>query len=896
MSPSETALLEKWRRRRDAEAFNELVSRYAGLVFGTAKRILGNDADAEDVTQECFLRLAETTTPIRTSLGGWLHALATHRAVDLIKAESRRRRRERLFVEKNGQRTEVRWDDLEEYVDEAIAALPDKLRCVVVAHFLERKTHDAIATELGVSRPTVTYRIKRSVDRIRKHLEKRGIPVDASAFLGLAAANLGQVLPVPAAVTTALAKFAMSGIKTVPAREGILAAAKAMGWMLIMKKKILVLAVVFALMFAAGVYVRLSARQERDPERKPAATQETVEKRESSRSAELTPPMEPPSLATVIEASNEPTTQIGAATPEPGSIIGVVMDNSGYPIPNARVLVVAAPSWEGDLIMDKRNHYWATSGADGEYTMTGILHSGRASVTAYADGYSVGGRYAFGREIPLNPGAVQEVDITMSPALMLTGRLLSAQGAPIADGVVRVLCYCSRSDSRVGGSGLIAYTDSEGVFRLGMEQWGVVALDVRAPNHGTGVFTNVPIGEDNLIDLRLSEPATLKGQVIWSGGAPAAAVCVRLQARVPVGDRGTCATNCCTYRPYRVTTDSDGVYEFARIDSGVPYSAYVSVVAEEERAANPERPTHIDPLAPREVRRVDIAVQRIEEQMIVKGHVYGVQTGRLIWPARVFPAKGNGEWVPHTGQLVAMDGSYELRLTALPGEFVIYPNYYDHSLPAGEMLREFGKKVHLSAGETVELDLTIPECVSASVRVVDQLGTPVEDAAITLVQDHTGFGGKKTNADGRWASSSITPWTEFWFKVSKEGYADKETEHHLGEEPGHVCPEETIVLFQSGRVQGVAVDASGEVLSGRTVNARAHYEHGEMALEPTRTDRDGVFTIMGIPATGVTLEVSIQTGQTGRGGSFYGSRAVIEIECLAGHIIELGEVLFSPPR
>ena len=78
MRTSDSALLERWRARRDAEAFNEIVSRYAGVVYATCRRVLKNDADAEDVTQECFLWLAREDVHIRACLGGWFHRLAFH--------------------------------------------------------------------------------------------------------------------------------------------------------------------------------------------------------------------------------------------------------------------------------------------------------------------------------------------------------------------------------------------------------------------------------------------------------------------------------------------------------------------------------------------------------------------------------------------------------------------------------------------------------------------------------------------------------------------------------------------------------------------------------------------------------------------------------------------------
>ena len=51
-------LLARWYERRDADAFDELVVRHAAMVYATGRRVVGNDADASDVMQDCFLYLA----------------------------------------------------------------------------------------------------------------------------------------------------------------------------------------------------------------------------------------------------------------------------------------------------------------------------------------------------------------------------------------------------------------------------------------------------------------------------------------------------------------------------------------------------------------------------------------------------------------------------------------------------------------------------------------------------------------------------------------------------------------------------------------------------------------------------------------------------------------------
>ncbi len=209
MASADIALLKKWTEGRDAHAFNEIVSRYADMVYATCARILGNRADAEDVAQECFLRLVRGDVSIRSSLGGWLHTLATHRSIDRLRSEKRRAERELQFAEEMNSQIEIGWNDVQMYVDESIASLPENLRDPIIRHFLERQTHEAIAMSLGVSRPAISQRIDKGINEIRKYLKSRGIPISASA-LGVMMADI-PIEAAPAALTTALGKLALAG-------------------------------------------------------------------------------------------------------------------------------------------------------------------------------------------------------------------------------------------------------------------------------------------------------------------------------------------------------------------------------------------------------------------------------------------------------------------------------------------------------------------------------------------------------------------------------------------------------------------------------------------------------------------------------------------------------------
>jgi len=263
MASSDAALLERWIVTRDADAFAEIVSRYSALVYSTCKRVTGNPNDAEDVAQECFIELVRVRKTIRPSLGGWLHTVATRRSLDRIKAEARRKRREVRFAERVDMSAETTWDDMKTHIDEAIAALPDKLREPVVYRFLKGQTQNAIARNLGVSDSTVQYRLSKAIEEMRKFLKKRGVVAPSVLLLSLLGRRL-TAEAAPATLTAALGKLTLaSTIGAIGGTAGTSATGIAtLGGVLIMKKLILSGIV---LTCAIGGFVLTRQRAPQDP-------------------------------------------------------------------------------------------------------------------------------------------------------------------------------------------------------------------------------------------------------------------------------------------------------------------------------------------------------------------------------------------------------------------------------------------------------------------------------------------------------------------------------------------------------------------------------------------------------------------------------------------------------
>src|SRR5262245_28850257 len=192
-------LVRRFVQSHDPDAFAELVSRHAGLVWGVCRRTLPQEADCEDAFQATFLALARNARSIdpKRPLAGWLHAVAVRIARRAL-GRTLRRRTAPLPPDSLGQSDvahEVGARDLYRAVDEEIHRLPAALRGPVILCCLEGRTRDEAAELLGCSVAAVKARLERARQALRRALARRGIPLPAALFvLGLGAERVGAAL------------------------------------------------------------------------------------------------------------------------------------------------------------------------------------------------------------------------------------------------------------------------------------------------------------------------------------------------------------------------------------------------------------------------------------------------------------------------------------------------------------------------------------------------------------------------------------------------------------------------------------------------------------------------------------------------------------------------------
>jgi RNA polymerase sigma-70 factor (ECF subfamily) len=201
-------LLERFVRQRDEAAFTTLARRHAALVLGVCKRVLGDEHDAEDVFQATFLVLARKAValPWQPSVGPWLSAVAQRLA--LHARATRRRCREQLAGTLLGTRDdalmlpapstdpamEVAAQEVRRLVREELARLPEKYRAPATLCYLEGKTNEQAAHELGWPTGSMSRRLEKARRLLRQRLLGRGLAL-LTLLLALVLAPLWWLHP-----------------------------------------------------------------------------------------------------------------------------------------------------------------------------------------------------------------------------------------------------------------------------------------------------------------------------------------------------------------------------------------------------------------------------------------------------------------------------------------------------------------------------------------------------------------------------------------------------------------------------------------------------------------------------------------------------------------------------
>jgi RNA polymerase sigma factor (sigma-70 family) len=593
---TDVQLLHAFATGRREGAFAALLRRHGPLVLSVCRRLLRHEHDAEDVFQATFLLLARKAKSIRkrASVGSWLCGVARRLALRAKDQNARRQTHEQQAARlgEPPPKREAVWGELQEALDEALRSLPEKYRSVLLLCYLEDRTQEEAAAQVGCPLGTVRSRLYQGRKLLRQRLARRGFTPSAGGLAALLAAS-GASAAVPEALRRQTLKLAAgcaagSTAALVPARvanlltggvESMFATKLKMGSALLFLTGLLALgAGVFSLPLGAG----------------PA--------RDSTGQVNLAPEDGP------VQAPARPAPGPGAGEQPPGdraaeptmTVTGQVQDARGKPLGNAAVAILAwrnTPRRGGELSPGRRDVLGQTkTDARGAFAVrvqrTDSVRFFELHAVAAAPGHALGWQ-------ELDSDAEQPKAAIRLPAeTVIQGRLVDLQGQPAAGVKVAVsrLARNVRGEPRGVGWGEAderlplwpqpATTDERGRFEIrGVNRSAGVILtvrDSRFAQHSLAVPVE-PRGKDGEVSFSLPPAQVLEGRVTYADtGKPAANARVFMSVDPSVREDGAAAYAIGGTGTYGVRTDAQGRFRLhpargrgflvtAYADQGQPY-------------------------------------------------------------------------------------------------------------------------------------------------------------------------------------------------------------------------------------------------------------------------------------------------------------------------------------
>jgi RNA polymerase sigma factor (sigma-70 family) len=225
--PDDAQLLDRWRRHRDPAAFELLVWRHGGMVWNVCRRVLGRSQDVEDAFQATFLTFLRKLDTIGQGrfLATWLYKVAFRTALAVRAARARHAGLQELpaDVPEAAATREPGWGELGPVLDEEVNRLPEKYRLPFVLCYLEGKTTDEAARDLGCPRGTVGTRLAWARQRLRARLSRRGMALSAPGLSALLAEKAAAAI-VPAPLVASVVQAATLSVVGKAVAAGVVSA------------------------------------------------------------------------------------------------------------------------------------------------------------------------------------------------------------------------------------------------------------------------------------------------------------------------------------------------------------------------------------------------------------------------------------------------------------------------------------------------------------------------------------------------------------------------------------------------------------------------------------------------------------------------------------------------
>jgi RNA polymerase sigma factor (sigma-70 family) len=183
---TDSELLRRFVQHRDPAALEVIVYRHAALVLAVCRRVLRRAADVDDAFQATFLIFLQRPDAIRDgrTLASWLYRVAYRTALRAQRSAARRSAHERkapappaIASPRDNMAAEV-----QPALDEELCRLPEKYRAPLVLHFLEGLSKEETARALRCPVGTVSSRLHRGQEHLRRRLVRRGVSLTGAGL------------------------------------------------------------------------------------------------------------------------------------------------------------------------------------------------------------------------------------------------------------------------------------------------------------------------------------------------------------------------------------------------------------------------------------------------------------------------------------------------------------------------------------------------------------------------------------------------------------------------------------------------------------------------------------------------------------------------------------------
>jgi len=167
-----------------ADALHELYDRYSRLVFSLAFSMIGDEATAEEITLDVFVKVwekAETYRAEQAKVSTWLIRITRHHAIDILRRQGSRPKQQSLSWAEEATPAEFRSGSPEDLIEEAIrreqvrtalAQLPVDQKQALALAYLQGYTHRQIAEKLNQPLGTIKTRIRLGMEKLRQILQE----------------------------------------------------------------------------------------------------------------------------------------------------------------------------------------------------------------------------------------------------------------------------------------------------------------------------------------------------------------------------------------------------------------------------------------------------------------------------------------------------------------------------------------------------------------------------------------------------------------------------------------------------------------------------------------------------------------------------------------------------